>query len=157
AYPGNPQGRNPRESGPRGCFQVDVDRSGQAHLEFIETNLVRWVHLEVSIQAHARLDNLLDAILEKGREATSAFAGPTIARCTLRGNGPLHHDLQRDGLAEELREELHSVLPTESVRIATGPALDLRAIASTETLISDFLRLADKAMEEPELRQRLMD
>jgi len=46
AYPGNPQGRNPRETGPRGCFQVDVDRNGRAHVQFVETNLVRWVHLD---------------------------------------------------------------------------------------------------------------
>ena len=43
-YPGNPQGRNARESGPRGCYQVDVDRNGNAHLQFIDTSLVRWTH-----------------------------------------------------------------------------------------------------------------
>src|SRR5262245_8189793 len=128
-YPGNPQGRNPREAGPRGCFQVDVDRNGQAHLHFIETNLVRWTHLEISIGAHSRMDSLLAAILERGRQEAAAFGGPTVARCTIRGNGPLHRDLQRDGMAEELREELEQVLPTESVRIGTGPDLDLESIA----------------------------
>jgi len=60
-----------------------------------------------------------------------------VARCTLRGNGPLHRDLQREGLAEELREELQSVLTVETVRIATGPDLDFESIAHTETLVSD--------------------
>src|SRR5262245_21228315 len=32
-YPGNIQGRNPREAGPRGCYQVDVDTYGRARLE----------------------------------------------------------------------------------------------------------------------------
>src|SRR5687768_3130533 len=35
-YSGNPQGRNPRETGPRGCYQVDVDSHARAHLQFVE-------------------------------------------------------------------------------------------------------------------------
>lgn len=156
-YPGNPQGRNAREIGPRGCYQVDVDRSGQAHLRFVDTSLVRWTHLDVSIQPHTKMDSLLDALYERGREAAAEFNGPTIARCTLRGNGALHRDLQREGMAEELREQLHEILPTESVRIATGPELDFASLAATETLVSDFLRLADRALEDPELRQKLAE
>src|SRR5207247_799036 len=156
-YPGNLQGRNPRETGARGCFQVDVDRSGRAHLQFIETNLVRWAHLDLSIQPHTRMDGLLAALLDACRESAAAFSGLTVARCTLRGNGPLHRDLQRDGIAEELGEELQSVLQVESVRIATGPELDFESIAQTETLVSDFLNLAGRALEDPELRQKLAD
>jgi hypothetical protein len=43
------------------------------------------------------------------------------------------------------------------VRIATGPALDFESIARTETLIADFLKLANRALDDPELRQRLVD
>ena len=157
AYPGNPQGRNAREIGPRGCFQVDVDRNGQAHLQFVDTSLVRWTHLDVSIQQHTRMDGLLRALVDQGRAAAAEFAGPTVARFTLRGHGPLHRDLQREGMNEELREQLHDVVPTESVRIATGPELDFASLAAAETLVSDFLKLADRALEDPELRQRLAD
>ena len=157
AYPGNPQGRNVRETGPRGCLQVDVDRTGRAHTQFIETNRVRWAHLEMSIREHARIDNLIVAMMDQGQEAAAAFAGPTVVRCTLRGSGPLHRDLQRDGMDEELREQLQSVISTESVRIATGPELDFESLTRTETLVSDFLKLADSALENPELRQKLTD
>ena len=156
-YPGNPQGRNPREPGPRGCLQVDVDRNGDAHLSFVETNLARWTHLEIPIQAHTRMDSLVDALLEQGRAAAASFDGPTVARCTLRGCGSLHADLQRDGMSEELSEQLRSVLPVESVRIATGPQLDFASLARTETLVADFLRLADRALEDPDLRKKLAD
>src|SRR5262245_54094963 len=49
-YPGNTQGRNPREAGPRGCYQVDVDSYGRAHLSFVETSIVRWAHIDVPIE-----------------------------------------------------------------------------------------------------------
>jgi hypothetical protein len=60
-------------------------------------------------------------------------------------------------MAEELREQLQSVISTESVRISTGPELDFESLSHTETLVSDFLKLADAALNDPELRQKLTD
>lgn len=156
-YPGNTQGRNARETGPRGCFQVDVDMQGRAHLEFVETSVARWVHLEMSIREYSTMDQLVDSMLDKGKEVASEFDGPTVVRCTLRGNGALHRDLQRDDMAEELRSLLHTVVIAETVRIATGPELDFESINRTETMVSDFLKLADRVLEDPELRERLID
>src|SRR5947208_4699285 len=101
------------------------------------------------------MDDLVDLMLEKARQEASSFEGPTVARCTIRGNGPLHRDLQREAMNEELAEVLGTVLTAESVRIATGPELDLESLARTETMVSDFLKLTERAMEDPEMRQRL--
>src|SRR6266850_3649012 len=62
-YPGNSQGRNPRETGPRGCYQVDVDTYGRAHLEFVDTSMARWAHLEMSISNMNSMDQFVDAML----------------------------------------------------------------------------------------------
>jgi len=156
-YPGNTQGRNVRETGARGCFQVDVDTQGRATLEFVETCVARWVHVEISIRECSTMDQLIDCMLDKGREVDAAFEGPTVVRCTLRGNGPLHRDLQRDEMAEELRDLLQTVVTAETVRIATGPELDFESLCRTETMVSDFLKLADHALEDPVLRERLTD
>src|SRR5215510_2553760 len=86
-YPGNPQGRNPREAGPRGCLQVDVDTHGRAHLEFIDTSIARWTHLQLSIANLNTIDQLVDLMLGKAREAAASFDGPMVTRCTIRGNG----------------------------------------------------------------------
>src|SRR5207237_3200316 len=77
-YPGNTQGRNPREVGPRGCFQVDVDMQGRAHLEFVDTSVARWAHLDVSIANMSGMEQLVDTITAKAREEASAFEGPTV-------------------------------------------------------------------------------
>ena len=156
-YPGNTQGRNPRENGPRGCYQVDVDTYGRASLEFVETSVARWTHLELSIRNCATMDQFVDSMLEKAREESSGFDGPTVARCTIRGNGPLHRDLQREGMSDELREILGSAVIAESVRIATGPELDLDSLLRTETMVSDFLKLSEHALENRESRQRLAE
>jgi DNA repair protein SbcD/Mre11 len=156
-YPGNTQGRNSRETGPRGCYQVDVDTFGRAHLEFVDTSVARWIHLELSIATLSTIDQLVDAMLEKARIEAASFEGPTVARCTIRGNGSLHRDLQRDEMNLELAEILGSVVVAESVRIASGPELDLETLVQTETMVSDFLKLTERALEDPEMRQRVSD
>jgi DNA repair exonuclease SbcCD nuclease subunit len=156
-YPGNTQGRNSRETGPRGCYQVDVDTFGRAHLEFVDTSVARWIHIELSIATLSTIDQLVDAMLEKARIEAASFEGPTVARCTIRGNGSLHRDLQRDEMNLELAEILGSVVVAESVRIASGPELDLETLVQTETMVSDFLKLTERALEDPEMRQRMSD
>ena len=74
------------------------------------------------------MDQLVDAMLEKARVEKAPFEGPMVTRCTIRGNGSLHRDLQRDEMDEELAEVLGSVVIPESVRIATGPELDLETL-----------------------------
>src|SRR5439155_9240170 len=103
------------------------------------------------------MDQLVDFMLERAREQSSAFDGPTVARCTIRGNGSLHRDLQRDGVSDELREILGSAVIAESVRIATGPELDLESLTRSETMVSDFLKLSERALEDPESRERLAE
>jgi len=159
-YPGNTQGRNPRESGPRGCYQVDVDSFGRAHLEFVDTSIARWAHIEFSIASLGTMDQLVDAIAERARQEASGFEGPTVIRCTIRGKGPLHRDLQRDEMNKELAEILGSIDRTvisESVRIATGPELDYESLVRTETMIGDLLKLSEMALEDSDMRERLID
>ena len=56
---------------------------------------------------------------------------------------------------KELREVLESAAVAESVRIATGPELDVESLARSETMVSEILNLAGRALEDPELRQKL--
>src|SRR5207247_10604631 len=103
------------------------------------------------------MDQFADSMLEKARDESSGFDGPTVARCTIRGNGPLHRDLQRERMSDELREILGSAVIAESVRIATGPELDLDSLLRTETMVSDFLKLSEHALQTRENRQRLAE
>jgi hypothetical protein len=136
---------------------VDVDTHGRAHLEFIDTSRARWTHLQLSISNLNSMDQLIDSMMEQARETAAAFEGPTVMRCTIRGNGPLHRDLQRDEMNEELAEVLGAAVVPESVRIATGAELDVESIARSETMVSDFLQLTERALTDPDMRQRLAD
>ena len=154
-YPGNPQGRHARETGPRGCFQVDVGTKGQTRLKFIETAVVRWATLNLSIADHTRMDSLAEGLRENARRIAEGFEGPTVVRCRLSGSGPLHGDLQREGMAEELSAVMEPFVEVEAVRIATGPGLSRDRLIENEPIIGDFLKLVQRAREDPSYREEL--
>jgi hypothetical protein len=62
---------------------------------------------------------LLEALLNESRLAAAAFDGPTVARLHVTRQWFAARDLQREGMADELSEQLRPVLPVESIHIAT--------------------------------------
>jgi len=156
-YPGNPQGRHAREAGPRGCYEVVVSDTGRTHLKFIETDVVRWEQLDYPIGGCQRIEDLIEGLVESVRSITSRVDIPLILRCRLTGHGPLHADLQRDGLAEDLAHQLGQYAHVESLRIATSAQIDLESLARTEPIVADFLGLVDRARLDPEYRRSLAE
>jgi DNA repair exonuclease SbcCD nuclease subunit len=153
AYCGIPQGRDPGETGARGCWLVEVDPSGTPSARFIETDAVRWLHLEQSIESvvddealnRALRSRLADAVADAGRRSL-------VVRIHLTGRGPLHAHLRRTGYLADLRELLNDEAATaspfawvESIRDATRPQVDLAARRATPDFVGDFLRTAQAA------------
>lgn len=154
-YPGNPQGRHAREQGPRGCYEVTVSDTGRTRLKFVETDVVRWEQLELRITPYTRMDELVGALEAEARRMAGSFSGPLVVRCRLTGDGPLHADLQRDGVADDLAHHLREILHVESVRLATSPEVELEALARSEPIVADFLSLLERARTDPEYRATL--
>ncbi|HET8587609.1 MAG TPA: DNA repair exonuclease [Candidatus Limnocylindria bacterium] len=152
-YCGIPQGRDPGETGARGCYVVDVPASAKPSARFVACDVVRWQPLDVPI------DGLADdeALQRRVREALAeAFEGADrrslVVRLRLTGRGPLHTHLRRPGYLADLRqllnEEISAAPPllwVESLRDATQPAVDLDARRGAPDFVGDFLRVADAA------------
>ena len=155
AYPGNPQGRHARETGPRGCYEVTVTQNGRTHLKFVETDVVRWEELDFSIAGYTRMEELLDGLKAEARRMASGFDGPVVLRCRLAGSGPLHADLERDGVSEDLADELRGHVHVESLRLETRSSADRQELARSEPVIGDFLKLVERAKQDPEYRSYL--
>lgn len=106
-YPGNIQGRSIRETGPRGCYLVEVDESGRAKLSFHELDSVRWFKEHVEITGMETEQQLRDA-LERRSEIIRLQAGgrAVIVRFVLEGRGAVHRLLRKGKALEELLVEL---------------------------------------------------
>lgn len=155
-FPGNLQGRNIRECGPKGAVLVNVENGAIVGLDFRPFDAVRWSHVQIDVQPCASLSEV-EVIT---REAlANAFANeaegrPLVARVTLQGRTALHGDLtQRLAVwREEVRALSAAVsdqLWIEKVRLATEPA-DSRLADTADA--DEIAQLLDQGVEQPELR-----
>lgn len=162
-YPGNPQARHARESGPRGCYLVEVDGAGRPHPVFRETDAVRWIVENLSVGDLPGVPELIERLEARCEEVRQEVQGrAAIIRWTLSGRGPLHRDLRRAGTLEDLIGSLReryasgdSFLWVESIRADTSPELPVAELAAQENFIGDFIRLAQEALADAPLRLRL--
>jgi DNA repair protein SbcD/Mre11 len=125
-FPGNIQGRHPRESGAKGCTLVTVEDGAVTAAEHRAVDVLRWSTLEVDAEA-ADAVSLTRRIETPVRVAIDCADGrPILARLVLTGLSDLHGALLVDTehLAAECRNaaiEAGGALWVESVRLHTRP------------------------------------
>lgn len=152
-YPGCTQGRNPRETGPGGCFVVHVGTGGWVEYEFVPVDVIRWHVLDISIDGLACVGDLIEeAKAAIGGLARASDGRSCAVRIRLFGRGPVHHQLVENGEAMDLVSAVvEPAMPgerfdwIESIQDFTKPEVDREALLSGGSLISDFLALADEA------------
>ena len=102
-YPGNIQGRNWGETGPKGCFFVTIDTDGVITTEFIETSPIRFETRELSIIGMEEDTALIREVgtviksIESDNPDKSA-----VCNITLTGSGPLHSVLIQTSLLQDI-------------------------------------------------------
>lgn len=162
-YPGTPQGRNPRETGEKGCYLVQVAGNGLVDLQFLPVDDVRWMEIDLSIEGLENEDellNYLDAGLEELRQNNAGKS--LVVRVNLSGRGRLHHDLGpalAAGILSELRlrfaGEQGDFLWLESIKCNTGLPADKTMLRKGETLLADLLSLCEDGRNNAGLRAEL--
>lgn len=158
-YPGNPQGRNPRELGPRGCYVVEIDAGGHPTAEFVPMDTVRWFWESVSIEQLETDEALISAVegaCQRMRE--QAEGRPSLGRIGLTGRGPAHRSLVRPGFVTDLLESVRETqgredpfVWVERLEVDTRPPIDLEERRSGQDFVADFLGLVDGYREDPKL------
>ncbi len=131
-FPGNLQGRNIRETGPKGAVLVTVGEDGAvSRIERLVLDTVRWAAIEIDltgVESDAELHHRLRGGLSRAwSEASEGRA--LMLRVTLTGATALHGALaaRREALREETRGMAVAIserLWIEKVRSrTTGPAM----------------------------------
>ena len=160
-FPGNPQGRSIRETGPKGCTMVTVSEGVVTNLEHVDLDVLRWDLCTVEV-AGCRTS---EAILEKTRDGLlhSLVKGegrPVVARLVLRGATDMHQQLQANPIPweEALRSQAAELggerLWLEKIRFQTREQLDLETlIESNEALGGLVKNLLDLELDAQALRE----
>jgi exonuclease SbcD len=163
-YPGNTQGRNINEKGPRGCYLVQVYENQDVEYDFYPTDVVRWFQKGIDITNINHLDDLLTLLIEQREDTRRKADGHhAILRLTLKGMGELDQILRQKidpekDLAIHLREGENDKNPfvwIESILIQTQPPIDIEQRLLVDDFIGDFLRVIDKTKQVPNLQETL--
>jgi DNA repair exonuclease SbcCD nuclease subunit len=153
-YPGNTQGRQIRECGPRGCFLVDVSEDGKlkSSPQFVRTDAVQWARKDVSIAELETVDALLERLEETMEELSQDSSGnPVVVRVNLVGRGPLHRMLVRPDdwqtVFEQSLEFGASRSPfvwIEKLTRQTQPDIDLDVLRAAPDFLGDLLGMIEQ-------------
>lgn len=162
-FPGNLQGRNIRETGPKGAYLVSVEDREITDLSLLHTDVVRWADLPVDIDGCDRSADALERIrVEIGQVIERSADGRLLAcRITLIGRTEIHDRLLVS--AEHLLAEAQAAALgfgddaawIERVIVETEPILDPAVLAAREDAMGDLHRMLGDAMADEELLGQL--
>lgn len=155
-YCGTPQGRNPDETGPRGCTVVFVDDAGQVKTNFVATDAIRWLTEEVEVTAGTDEDTLLLQIEERvAKLQTKHHGSELLVTWHITGRGGVLNHIRTGGISDKmvevLRERFASSKPgVWTVAIECDSPLDVpQEWVDEETIMGDLLRDFRKLEQDP--------
>lgn len=162
AFCGNLQGRHIRESGPKGARLVTVEAGEIAEVVLVETDVVRWTHLRISVEESGEFSDVVTKMAAAIEQAVVDASGGRLLACRieLTGRTELHERIaaSRDHLTAEAR--------AAALALGEEAAWIERLIISTEfvarnptpggeTEADDLRRIIGEAANDPELRAQL--
>lgn len=163
-FPGNLQGRHVRETGEKGCVLVTVDDSHAVTLEPIDLDVLRWLVVDVDLQAVESTDQLLSRVEASLSEAVDAAEDRAAAvRVRLVGSCTVHDRLQAapERWAAEIRALAATVggeeLWLEKVKIETTSARDLTHALTRDDALGGLLRAIAALDADRDQRQGLTE
>jgi exonuclease SbcD len=153
-FPGNLQGRNIREQGPKGAVLVEVGDGRVERITHLPLDVVRWARVEANVSEATDLGDLHGRVRIALRAALEGAADerPLMVRLALIGATDLHGHLQDGGA--RLRDDLRSLaaetsddLWLEKIEVTTTPPLAPANLVDPED-IEELLPAFDDSLRE---------
>lgn len=161
-FPGNIQGRNIRETGPKGCMLVSVNDAGQVSMEFQPLDVIRWGKIEVDASGTENGYDAIDLIATQLKESLGDNEGrPLVARIEILGISKAHNELTSDfeHWANEIRSMAIDIsggrIWVEKIKIRTTPPMDEEVMESDGGPVAELIQCINEFASEPELLKTL--
>lgn len=150
-YPGNIQGRHPKETGKKGCYVIQLNGK-QATAVFHETQDIIWHEEKINIASFSNLSELVEKSLQI-KEGLREYGKGVLVKLILEGDSDFHHELNGQFLDEMLEmiqegEEEHSsfVYPYQII-VKTMPKWDREKLVNETHFVGGLLRNIDSYEE----------
>lgn len=159
-YPGNLQGRTPRETGARGGLLVTLRSDRAPEVEFCPFAPTRWEHLHLDgLDDVDTVQPLVQSIRSAYREkAGDATASDWLLRVELSGPCPLADELSSRDQVEELEQVTAERLDVRDVDVRTRhltPPVEVESFRNDTHLIAELLDLLDAARTDDEVLEKV--
>ena len=144
-YPGNPQGRDFGETGPRGCFLVEIEENNAPEIRFVETQQSRFENIKIEINNISTINELKEKFESSIKDFTeNEFTGTLILRFELEGRTSLHEELRKNSdelknwINDKYRESTPRVI-TDKIKINSRPEIDIDKIRKQNDFTAEVL------------------
>lgn len=152
-YAGNCQGRDARETGPRGCRLVTVNDALEVeNAQWHDLDVVRWQVLDIDLTGVMEEAEALSRVTHTMTRAVSDAEGRLVAaRIVFTGSTPLHGSLHREmhrwhaellGRAQDQGDE---TIWIERIKVLTTPVYDLAQLAERDALTKIVLETLEQS------------
>jgi exonuclease SbcD len=112
-FSGNLQGRNPKETGPKGVLLVDLENGSPAEINFQAVDVARWDRIDVDVTDMADYDEMAAHTRDCMRAAARGADGRmVITRVNLTGTSKIASSLTDD---ERLRADMEGIATQSGV------------------------------------------
>jgi DNA repair protein SbcD/Mre11 len=157
-YPGNLQGRSPRETGAKGGLLVDLSTPGAPGVEFVELAPTRWERLRVQgLESLQRIEEVVRRVEEAWREVRDEDPGRPgtdwLVRVELAGPSPIVRDLESEEERAGMAEALAGTLGLMDVEIRTDALRPFRRVEphlDRQDVVGEALRLIRELVRDPD-------
>lgn len=163
-YAGNIQGRNPRETGPKGGLLVSLEGSSDAEVTFKAFAPFEWVEIILDDLGEVHtLHDLAQTVRHAFNEivASQDPADDYLLRLILKGRCPLAEDLRQEEQREELELELPHLLDVAYAEVRLDhltPPVDVDAYRDQPHLLGEVLSTLQILKTQPgELKEVIPD
>lgn len=146
-YPGCLQGRHIKETGPKGCVLVHLDKDAESSITFHPLDTVRWFQVSVDLSMVADYQDIYTALESELAAIDSDYDGATCLRITFTGACSVHGDLLREpeSLLANSRTTAMKILGSKTlvqkVDIKTSSRIDLEALLHSDSPQGELVRL----------------
>ena len=164
-YPGNLQGRNIRELGPKGACLVTVEDGVVVDVAHVPLDVARWSLVNIDVSEDTRFSEVIERIGLRLRETVSEQADDRLLACRIMliGSTSLHgelkariSDIREQTLATTFHEEAGTAW-IEKVKVNTAPLADASALAEREDALGELFRALPGACDDEDFKQELMN
>ena len=159
-YPGNLQGRNPRETGPKGALYVEIEKGETVKPEFLPLAPVEWEWLEVKCPREARTLNALTDALEREIQEYAGLSSDSehLVRVDVTGESVMARDLAEEDNIREISDSLMDRIGVEWLEIRPRHIVrpvDLDEYRGGATVLGQVLELIEQSRTDNELLEAL--